>query len=119
MGRFEIVDHPTLQPAVDYVTSSGVGPFIDTGRDIKFGERNLGRIYLSKDTVAEMAREFGIAGNSLATEEALANAYITGKLDGLKETFGGDVVRVVDVLERWLAHLRPDLASPAAAASDS
>lgn len=106
MGRFKVVQNADLAPGVDYVTSSSVGPFIDTGRDIKFGERNLGRLYLSKDTVAEMARELGVASNIQATEEALANAYISGKLDGLKETFGGDIVRVVDVLERWLAHLR-------------
>lgn len=118
MGRFKVVTHPELQPGVDYVTSSGVGPFIDTGRDITFGERKLGRIYLSKDTVAEMARELNLMGNSQATEEALQSAYITGKLDGLRETFGGDIIRVVDTLERWLDLLRPGLAAAEAAEAD-
>lgn len=115
MGRFNVVTAPTQQPGVDYVTGSGVGPFIDTGRDITFGERKLGRIYLSKDTIAEMAREFDLVGNSHATEEALQSAYVTGKLDGLRETFGGDITRVVDVLERWLDLLRPALAAAEAA----
>lgn len=115
-GKYKIVDAPELQPAVDYVTGSGVGPFIDTGRDITFGDRRLGRIYLSKSTVAEMAAELGITGGS-ATDEALQNAYVSGKLDGLRESLGGDLYRVVNTLERWLASLRTDLA-PAPAAED-
>lgn len=117
MGRFTVVDAPALQPAVDYITSSAVGPFIDTGRDIDFQGRKIGRIYLSADTVREMASELGIISGG-AAEEALQNAYITGKLDGLRETIGGDLYRVVDTLDRWLAVLRPHLAAAEAAEAD-
>lgn len=107
MARYEITDAPTKQPAVDYVTGSGVGPFIDTGRDITFGERKLGRIYLSKSTVAEMAREFGIIES--ASDEAIRGAYAQGKLDALRETLDGDIRHVVSVLDRWLDGVRPHL----------
>lgn len=119
MGRFNVVTHPELQPAVDYVTSSAVGPFIDTGRDIKFGDRKLGRIYLSKDTVAEMARELDLIDNGQASEEALQRAYNTGRLDQLKESLGGDIYRIVDVLERWLAFVRTGVESDTATEADS
>lgn len=116
MARYKIVDAPTLQPAVDYVTGSGVGPFVDTGRDITFGERKLGRIYLSKSTVAEMAHELGLS--KTVDEGALHSAYAQGKLDGLMETLDGDILRVVNTLERWLDGVRTRLAEQATAEID-
>lgn len=113
MGRFAVVEGPELQPAVDYVTNSAVGPFIDTGKDIiGAGGRNLGRLYLSKDTVEEMARELGILGTTV-THALVDDAYHRGKLDALKEELGGDLYSVSASLARWLDHIRPDLdASP-------
>lgn len=103
MGRYKVVENPTLQPAVDYVTGNGVGPFIDTGRDIKFGERTIGRLYLSKSTVAEMARELGLL--ETVSEQQLQDRYNKGKLDALKEGLGDDLVRVADAFARWGAVL--------------
>jgi len=103
MGRYEVVEHPTKLPAVDYVTNSGIGPFIDTGRDITFGERIIGHLYLSESTVREMAQELGIT--STATQKQIQAAYMKGKIDALKEGLGDDLVRVVDVLTRWLGAL--------------
>lgn len=96
-----------MAPAVDYVTGSAVGPFVDTGRNIQDqAGRVLGRIYLSKDTVAEMARELGLIGGH-SDSTALETAYLKGKLDGLKEELGGDIYAVADTLRRWLAHVDP------------
>lgn len=118
MGRYVVVEAPAHQPGVDYVTGTSEGPFIDTGRDITIGERKFGRIYLAESTIREMARELGMLGG-LPSNEALATAYTKGKLDGLRETLGGDVHRIVDVLERWLASLRnDDLAAVQAAVAD-
>lgn len=111
MGRFTVVDAPALQPASDYVTGTAVGPFIDTGKDvIGAGGRVLGRIYLSKDTVTEMARELGLLGTPVDTQILLDDAYHRGKLDSLKEELGGDIYAVAARLGHWLDHIRPDVA---------
>jgi len=115
MGRFRVVEAPELQPGVDYITGSSVGPFVDTGRDMTFGERKLGRIYLSKDTVAELAHELGITASATASQEALDRAYAQGQIDALKETLGADLVHVVRTLDRLVRALGPDVAVAAAA----
>jgi len=106
-SHFKVVSAPELAPGVDYVTGSGVGPFIDTQRDIRDqAGRNLGRLYLSKDSVAEMAREFGLIGGH-ADDTAINAAYNKGKLDGLQEELGGDLYSIADTLRRWLEHVAP------------
>lgn len=114
MGRFQVVEAPAMQPGVDYVTGTAQGPFIDTGRDITVGERRFGRIYLSKDTVREMAQEFGLLGPD-TTQASRTASYHEGKLDGLREELGGDLYRVVNTLERWLDRERAHLASASSA----
>lgn len=107
-SRFTVVDAPTMAPAVDYVTSSAVGPFIDTNRNITDAAgRILGRLYLSKDTVREMAQELGLIGGH-ADRSALDDAYHRGKLDALKEDLSGDIHNISTTLGRWLAHIAPD-----------
>lgn len=106
-SRFKVVSAPEFAPGTDYVTGSGVGPFIDTGRDIRDqAGRNLGRLYLSKDSVAEMARELGLIGGH-SDDTAIQTAYNKGKLDGLQEELGGDLYSVADTLRRWLEHVAP------------
>jgi len=99
MGRYAVVEAPDRQPAVDYVTGSGVGPFIDTGRDITFGDRKIGRIYLSKSTVREMAQEFGLIGQALPEDEK-DRIYRRGKQDATKENLHADLRDVVAILRR-------------------
>jgi len=112
-SRFTVTNAPERLPGVDYVTGTAVGPFIDTGRDIEGpGGRILGRIYLSKDTVAEMARELGIIKQN-DDSIAIQAAYNKGKLDGLREELGGDLYSIVSVLRRWLEHVDPSGVSPA------
>lgn len=103
----EIVEGPAEQPAVDYLTGSAVGPFIDTGvyaEDRQTGRR-YGRIYLSKDTVLSLAALLG----GVPTPQEERTEYARGFLDGVKENIGGDLVRTSDALRRWL-----DLAVPVA-----
>lgn len=106
-SRFTVTNAPERTPGVDYVTGSGVGPFIDTGRDITdMAGRKIGRLYLSKDSVAEMARELGLIGGHADTT-AVDAAYNKGKLDALQEELGGDLYSVADTLRRWLEHVAP------------
>lgn len=107
-SRFKVIDAPTLAPAVDYVTGTAVGPFIDTERNvIDQAGRVLGRIYLSKDTVREMAHELGLVGGH-ADQATIDDAYYRGKLDALQEELGGDIHDVSATLRRWLAYVAPD-----------
>lgn len=107
---YKVVGIAEKAPGIDYVTGSAVGPFIDTGKDIQIGDRRFGRIYLSKSTVAEMARELGIVGGA-AGNAAIEAAYNKGKLDALKEELSGDLYSVADTLRRWLAHVDSDVAA--------
>lgn len=108
-SRFKVIDAPTLAPAIDYVTGTAVGPFIDTERDIvDQAGRILGRIYLSKDTVREMAQELGLIGGH-ADKASIDEAYHRGKLDSLKEELGGDIHAVSATLGRWLSYINTDL----------
>lgn len=117
-SRFKVVDAPTLAPAIDYVTGTAVGPFIDTERDIvDQAGRILGRLYLSKDTVREMAAELGIIGGH-ADRTALEDAYHRGKLDGTKEELGGDIFAVSATLGRWLSYINPDSAADSGEATE-
>ena len=107
-SRFKVTNAPELAPGVDYVTGTGVGPFIDTGKDITdMAGRKIGRLYLSKDSVAEMARELGLI-TSHEDNVALQTAYSKGGLDMLKEELGGELHSIAGSLRRWL-----DLVDPA------
>ena len=118
MGRHSVVEAPTLQPAHDYVSGNAVGPFIDTGKDIIGpGGRVMGRLYLSKDTVEEYARDLGLLGGQV-TNALIDEAYYRGKLDAIKEEIGGDIHHVATVLSRWLDHLRADDAAAQGEAED-
>lgn len=54
------VEVPAFAPGDDYITRSVKGPFVDTGLQIKPGQARHGRVYLSKDTVREMAEVLGL-----------------------------------------------------------
>lgn len=57
---YKMVASPSLAPGDDYITRSLKGPFIDTGLQIKPGQARHGRVYLSIDTVREMAQILGL-----------------------------------------------------------
>ena len=60
---------PALAPGDDYITRSLKGPFIDTGLQIKPGQARHGRVYLSIDTVREMAQILGLFDGLVPEEE--------------------------------------------------
>lgn len=88
--RWALVDAPTLQPAVDFITKTPNGPFIDTGFNVTF--ENRGRIYLSVETIKEMAEVAGLLENKNAQEKNLHDEgnYNRGYEAGLKE--GADLL---------------------------
>lgn len=84
--RWVVTNAPTFQPAEDFITKSPNGPFIDTGYDVTFEKR--GRVYLSVETIREMAVVAGLLENKNAQEKSLyeAEIYNRGYKDGLDES---------------------------------
>lgn len=83
--RWAIVDAPALMPGVDFVTRSPNGPFIDTG--ISVSVENRGRVYLSVETIKEMAEIAGLIETKNAQERSLHDMeiYNEGYKAGLQE----------------------------------
>lgn len=88
--RWTLTDAPTLQPAVDFITKTPNGPFIDTGFNVTF--ENRGRIYLSVETIKEMAEVAGLLESKNAQEKNMHDEgnYNRGYEAGLKE--GADLI---------------------------
>lgn len=101
--RWALVDAPPLQPGVDFITKSPNGPFIDTGLNVSFEMR--GRVYLSVDTIREMAEVAGLLESKDATQKNLYDIemYNKGYEAGLKE--GAELIGKLDSV---IGHLRPD-----------
>lgn len=83
--RWALVDAPVLMPGVDFVTKSPNGPFIDTG--ISVSVENRGRVYLSVETIKEMAEIAGLLETKTAQERSLHDTkiYNEGYKAGLRE----------------------------------
>ncbi len=97
--RWTLTDAPTLQPAVDFITKTPNGPFIDTGMNVTFEQR--GRVYLSVDTIREMAQVAGLLESHSAQEKNLHDMgyYNKGYEAGLKE--GAELLgKLTTTLER-------------------
>ncbi len=116
-SRFTLVDTPALLPGNDFVTGTPVGPFIDTHCDVPFEKR--GRLYLSLDTVREMAIEAGLF-EGLVPEAKVVQAYDKGYADAQKENIRGNLAdaraRVADALDALDGVLAVDEVSDIAAA---
>lgn len=99
--RWQMIDAPTLSPGVDFVTRSPNGPFLDTG--INLTVENRGRVYLSVETIREMAEIAGILKINNAQEKALYDLeiYNRGYEAGLKE--GQKIVELLDSVAGRLA----------------
>lgn len=63
LSRFKPLDHLPLPPGVCFICSGGVGPFIDTSRQLDFE----GAIYVCIGCVKEMASQLGL--NFMLNEE--------------------------------------------------
>jgi hypothetical protein len=83
--RWSMTDAPTMLPGVDFITRSPVGPFIDTG--INTTVETKGHVYLSVETIREMAEIAGLLENKNAQERSLHDLemYNAGYETGLKE----------------------------------
>lgn len=94
--RWVIVDAPELAPAVDFITRTPNGPFIDTGLNVTFDMR--GRMYLSVETIEEMARVAGLLEKKTTTGQHLheKTIYNEGYKDGLKDA--GDLSGKLDLI---------------------
>lgn len=106
-GDFKVVTHPDRQPAVDFITRSAQGPFIDTGVDVLMRTQPgnppvTERVYLAKDTVIQLASLLEVAGTSLPSEGQVAHWIAQGKLEGMREGLGDDLADVARTLGRWL-----------------
>lgn len=75
--RWVLTDAPVHQPAEDFITKTPNGPFIDTGFDVPFEKR--GRMYLSVETIKEMAQVAGLLENKNAQEKALYDLEIENR----------------------------------------
>lgn len=97
-GRFQLMPTAISTPGVDWITGSDKGPFIDTGHEVQFGK--FGRLYLSVDTVREMAEAAGLfdEGASDGAITAHAAEYFRGYSDAVKENPNGHLADIVDRL---------------------
>ncbi len=121
-GDFALVTHPDRNPACDFITRSTVGPFVDTGVDVRMRpqpgmQEVTERIYLSKATIAALAQVAEVVSSAGGSTSRDAELIARGKLEGLKEGLGDDLADVVRTLGRWLDDAgldRPELGGSSA-----
>lgn len=95
-GDFKLVTHPDHQPAVDFLTRSGEGPFVDTGLDVQIRTRPgmpivVERVYLSTATIAQLARMVGVTRDAAEQQLHDQKLIAQGKLEAIKEGFSGHI----------------------------
>jgi len=95
--RFQLTDAPAASPGVDFITRTPTGPFVDTGYNVTFEDgRFSARVYLSVDTIRELAETAGLfAPQRDADTEELAASYKAVWDDGYKVALkeNADVLR--------------------------
>lgn len=103
-GDFRVVTNPEKAPAVDFITRSGEGPFVDTGVDVLLRSQpgmpvQTERVYLAKATIAQLAQLLDISG-SASQHDPIRDRHLIaqGKLEAVKENLDGDVARVFGAL---------------------
>lgn len=107
-GDMKLVTHPDRSPAVDFITRSSEGPFVDTGVDVLLRTQPgnpivTERVYLARNTIRQLAQLAGIESDAADTaSDQEAHFIAQGKLEGLKEGLGDDLVNVARTLRRWL-----------------
>mgnify|MGYP000853084519 CR=1 FL=1 len=106
-GDFKLVTHPEKAPAVDFITRSSVGPFVDTGVDVIMRSQPgnpviTERVYLSVATIGHLAQLAGIDGDATITPAREKQLIAQGKLEGLREGLDGQLADLGRTLRRWL-----------------
>lgn len=102
-ARFKLVESPVLSPGEDFITRTIRGPFIDTNTDLGFGQK--GRVYLSVETLREMADVAGLLDTAASTEVREKEAYAQGYADAMKEKLD---VRFLDAFDELVDVFRAD-----------
>lgn len=102
-GDFVLVTHPDKHPAVDFITRSGVGPFIDTGVDVLLRGTpsqpfKQERVYLAVSTIRNFMQIAGIDGDATSNTVRDAELIARGKIEGLVADYGNDVARLASAL---------------------
>lgn len=83
LSRFKPLDHLPLAPGVCFICLGGVGPYIDTSRQIDFE----GAIYVCKGCIMEMATQLGLDFASAdEITEKINTSFLLGKGVGAQET---------------------------------
>lgn len=117
---YSLVETATQIPGVDFVTRSPNGPFVDLGIVVHRFNPGAGasheRMYLSVDTVRELAVQAGLIPDPSAepVEETPADPdyppatadYARGYLDALKERLDNDLNSALDTLGFLVDRLR-------------
>lgn len=99
--RYQLMPVALQNPGVDFITKSPNGPMIDTGKVVTFEEGRWGHhIYLSVDTIREMAEIAGLFEGLSPTEEVDEETpeYKAGYADALKENLHGQLADIADRL---------------------
>lgn len=116
-GDFKLVTHPEKAPAVDFITRSSVGPFVDTGVDVILRSQpgnpvTVERLYLSVATIGHLAQLAGITADATVSPEREKQLIAQGKLEGLREGLDGQLVDLGRTLRRWLDDAGVDVLDP-------
>lgn len=111
-SEMRLVTHPDKQPAVDFITRSSEGPFVDTGLEITLRSQPgmpviTEHLYISVPVIRELAQIAGLTfGEGTQEHEASveyeARLKAQGKLEGLREGLADGIVDVARTLRRWL-----------------
>jgi len=112
MSRFFLTDAPALAPGVCWITKTGVGPFIDTGVDLSLHVVDRGRMYISVDTLREMAQIAGLFDEKKPATVELREKeiYDRGYNDAIKEIDQ-------DVINNFVGHVSRNSAGVAGVAA--
>jgi len=92
------VENAEFFPHRDAVTGNEKGPFVDLGLIyVEPGEIQPRRIYLSEETVRELAQTLGILNDPELVRKARTAGYVQGKLDAVKEGLPDVARRAADL----------------------
>lgn len=105
-GRFVVMAAAEQFPGVDFFTRSPNGPFVDMGQTLhilhKNDSKSIERVYLSAETVKEIAAALGLFDGYVHESEIEVpqetDDYLRGYADALKEALGADLLDVRDRL---------------------
>lgn len=123
-GDFHIVTHPDKAPAVDFLTRSSIGPFIDTGVDVMLRPQpgmleHSEHVYIALATIQQFAQMLELNGSAKHDPSRDAGLIAQGKLEAVKEHLDGDTARLFRTLLAVAGDIQLDRLAELALASRS